>query len=82
MLPEVSTIGNSLEGISSLAKSIRSPRGSVLSSLYGGVNPSKINSFKENVSSNFVLDISRILILLPISSLSISNWFRIELIFK
>ena len=46
MLPEGFTLGNSLEGISSLMKSIRSPPFSVLSSLYGGVNPSKKNDLK------------------------------------
>ena len=82
ILPEGLTLGNSLEGISSIMKSIRPPSCSVLLSLYGGVNPYKINWLKENVSSNFVSDTRKILILLPITSFSISNLFRIELMFK
>ena len=82
MLPERFALGNSLEGIYSLMKNIRPPPCSVLSSLYGGVNPSKINGLKGNVLSNFVSDISRISILLPITSFSISNLFLIELMFK
>ena len=82
MLPERFTLGNSLEGTSSLIKSIRPPPCSSLSSLYVGVNPSKINWLKGNVSSNFVSDFSRISILLPITYFSISNFYRIELIFK
>ena len=82
MLPEGFILGNSLEGISSLTKSIKPPPCAVLSILYGGVNPSKINWFKGNVSSNFVSDISKTSILLPTTSFSISNLFLIELIFK
>ena len=63
-------------------KSINPPPCVVLSSLYGGVNPSKINWFRGNVSPNFVLDTSRISVLLPTTSFSISNLFLIELIFK
>ena len=43
MLPERSILGHSLEGISSLKKSIKPPPCVVLLSLHGGVNPSKIN---------------------------------------
>ena len=82
MLRERFTLGSSLESISSLMKSIRPQPCSFLSSLYGGVNPSKINWLKGNVSSNFVSDISRKLILLPLTYFSISNLFRIEFMFK
>ena len=46
MLLEEFTLGNSLEGIFSLMKSISPLPCSVLSRLYGGVNPSKINDSK------------------------------------
>ena len=82
MLPEGSILGNSLEGISSLTKSIKPPPCVVLSSFYGGVNPSKINWFRGNVLFNFVSDISKVSILLLTTSFSISNLFFIELIFK
>ena len=48
MLPEGFTLGNSLEGISSLTESIRPPPCSVLSSLYGGENPSKMGMRQKN----------------------------------
>ena len=71
-----------MEGISSLTKSIKPPPCVVLSSFYGGVNPSKINWFRGNVLFNFVSDISKVSILLLTTSFSISNLFFIELIFK
>ena len=61
---------------------IKPPPYVVLWSLYGGVNPSKINWFRRNVSSSFVSNISKISVLLPTTSFSISNLFLIELIFK
>ena len=82
MLPEGFILGKSMEGITFLRKSIRPPPCFILSSLYGGVNPSKINFLRGNVSSNFFLDISKISILLRITSFSISNLFHIELIFR
>ena len=82
MLPEGSILGNSLEGISSLTKSIKPPPCVVLSSFYGRVNPSKINWFRGNVLFNFVSDISKVSVLLLTISFSISNLFFIELIFK
>ena len=67
MLSEGFTLGNSLEGISSLVKSIKPSPCSFLSSLYGGVNASKINLLRRgNMSSNLVSDISRISVLLSI----------------
>ena len=77
MLPEGFTLGNSLEGIFSLMKSFSSLPCSILSILYGGVNPSKIILLKGNGPSNFYSDISRISILLPITSFNISNLFHI-----
>ena len=71
-----------LEAISFLTKSIKLPPCVALPSLYGGVNPSKINWFRGNVSSNFVSDISKISILSPTTSFSISNLLLVELIFK
>ena len=82
MLPEGFILCNSLEGTSSLTKSIEPPPCVVLSSLYGGVNSSKINWFRRNVSSNFASDISQILISLPATFFSISNLFLIELVFN
>ena len=49
---------------------------------YDGVNPFKISWLRQNVLSNIVADISKISILLPINVCSISNLFRIELLFK
>ena len=43
MLPEGSILGNSLEGIYSLTKSIKPPPCVALSTLYGRVDHSKIN---------------------------------------
>ena len=82
MLPQGFTLGNSLEGISSLTKQIMPPPCSVLSSLYGRVNSSKIIWLRGNVASIFVWDIRKILILLPITSFKILNFLRIKLIFK
>ena len=47
-----SILGNSLEDIFSLTRSIRPPPCSVLSSLYGGSNPCKINWLRGDVLSS------------------------------
>ena len=49
---------------------------------HDGVNPSKTKWFRGNVSSNFISGISKLSILLPITSFSIWNLFRDKLIFK
>ena len=68
----------SLEGISYLIKSIIPPPCCILSSLYGGVNPSRINQLEGNEASNFVSDINKTSMLFPITSCNISNLFLKE----
>ena len=68
----------SLEGISYLTKSIIPPPCCILSSLYGGMNPSRINRLEGNEASNFVSDINKTSMLFSITSCNISNLFLKE----
>ena len=58
----------SYEGLPSRIKSIIPPPCCVLSSLYGEVNPSRINWFEGNEASNFVSDINKTSVLFSITS--------------
>ena len=63
ILWEAFASGNRLEGISSFTKRIRPPPRSVLSRLYGVLNPSEMKWLQSNLKSNFYTDTNKTWIL-------------------
>ena len=62
-------------GVSSFMKSIILPTCCVLSTLYDGINPSKMNWIEGNEASDFVSDVYKTLVLFPTTSCNISDLF-------